>query len=49
MTPLERTLAKALTEVVIRLDLSDNNAITPEGTMQVIEPVIAILDDLSAM
>lgn len=29
MIPLERTLAKALTEVVIRLDLSDDDAITP--------------------
>ncbi|MBF8193117.1 hypothetical protein ITP53_47110 [Nonomuraea sp. K274] len=47
MTPLERTLAKALTEVVIRLDLSDDDAITPEATMQVIEPVAVLLQDLS--
>lgn len=47
MTPLERTLARALTEVVIRLDLSDDNAITPEATMQVIEPVAALLQELS--
>ncbi|MFD1541752.1 hypothetical protein [Nonomuraea guangzhouensis] len=46
MTPLEHTLAKALTEVVIRLDLSDDDAITPEATMQVIEPVAALLQDL---
>ncbi|TMR90886.1 hypothetical protein [Nonomuraea basaltis] len=47
MTPLERTLAKALTEVVIRLDLSDDDAITPAATMQVIEPVSLLLQDLS--
>lgn len=40
MTPLERTLARALTEIVIRLDLSDDDAITPEATMEVLEPVI---------
>jgi hypothetical protein len=48
MTPLERTLARALTEVVIRLDLSDDAAITPEATMQVIEPMAVLLQDLSA-
>jgi hypothetical protein len=47
MTPLERTLARALTEVVIRLDLSDDDAITPAATMEVIEPVIALPQDLS--
>ncbi|WP_431920840.1 hypothetical protein [Nonomuraea jabiensis] len=47
MTPLERTLARALTEVVIRLDLSDDDAITPEATMQVIDPVSLLLQDLS--
>jgi hypothetical protein len=47
MTPLEHTLARALTEVVIRLDLSDDDAITPEATMQVIEPVAALLQELS--
>ncbi|TDD16522.1 hypothetical protein [Nonomuraea diastatica] len=47
MTPLERTLARALTEVVIRLDLSDDDAITPEATMEVIEPVAVLLQDLS--
>lgn len=46
MTRLERTLARAFTEVVIRLDLSDDDAITPEATMEVIEPVIALLQDL---
>ncbi|MEV1176103.1 hypothetical protein [Nonomuraea sp. NPDC049784] len=46
MTPLERTLARALTEIVIRLDLSDDDAITPEATMEVLEPVIALLQDL---
>ncbi|MET8008223.1 hypothetical protein [Nonomuraea glycinis] len=46
MTPLERALAKALTEVVIRLDLSDDDAITPEATMEVLQPVIALLQDL---
>lgn len=46
MTPLERTLAKVLTEVVIRLDLSADT-ITPEATMQVIEPVAVLLQDLS--
>jgi hypothetical protein len=48
MTPLERTLAKALTEVVIRLDLSNHDAITPAGTMEVIEPVAVLLQELSA-
>jgi hypothetical protein len=47
MTPLERTLARALTEVVIRLDLSDDDAITPEATTEVIEPVAALLQELS--
>ncbi|MFI7455764.1 hypothetical protein ACIBQX_50490 [Nonomuraea sp. NPDC049714] len=47
MTPLERILAKDLTEVVIRLDLSDDDAITPKATMQVIEPVAALLQELS--
>ncbi|TDC05853.1 hypothetical protein E1267_18250 [Nonomuraea longispora] len=47
MTPLERTLAQSLTEVVIRLDLSDDDAITPAATMQVIEPVAVLLQDLS--
>jgi hypothetical protein len=47
VTTLERTLARALTEVVIRLDLSDDDAITPEATMQVIEPVAVLLQDLS--
>ncbi|TDD21599.1 hypothetical protein [Nonomuraea diastatica] len=46
MTPLEHTLAKALTEVV-RLDLSDGDAITPAATMQVIEPVAVLLQELS--
>ncbi|MFI7708423.1 hypothetical protein [Nonomuraea sp. NPDC049480] len=46
MTVLERTLAKALTEVVIRLDLSDDDAITPEATMEVLEPVVALLQRL---
>ncbi|WP_202639002.1 hypothetical protein [Bailinhaonella thermotolerans] len=44
---VERTLAKALTEVVIRLDLSGDDAITPEATMEVLQPVIALLQDLS--
>ncbi|TDD21229.1 hypothetical protein [Nonomuraea diastatica] len=43
MTPLERTLAKALTEVVIKLDHSDNDDITPEATIKVLEPVVALL------
>jgi hypothetical protein len=47
MTPLERILAKAITEVVIRLDLSANGAITPAATMQVIEPVAVLLQELS--
>ncbi|TDD12879.1 hypothetical protein [Nonomuraea diastatica] len=47
MTSIERTLAKALTEIVIRLDLSDDDAITPAATMQVIEPVAVLLQELS--
>ncbi|MFI7641638.1 hypothetical protein [Nonomuraea sp. NPDC049400] len=46
MTTLERTLAKALTEIVIQLDLSDDDAITPDATMEVLEPMIALLQDL---
>lgn len=46
MTTLESTLAKALTEIVIRLDLSADDAIA-EGSMQLLEPVIALLQDLS--
>ncbi|GAA3625697.1 hypothetical protein GCM10022419_134100 [Nonomuraea rosea] len=46
MTTLERTLAKALTEIVIWLDLSDDDAIRPEATMEVLEPVIALLQRL---
>lgn len=45
---LEHTLAKALTEIVIRLDLSGDDAITPEATMEVLQPVIALLEDLPA-
>ncbi|MFI6793151.1 hypothetical protein ACIBG4_38075 [Nonomuraea sp. NPDC050383] len=40
-------MSLALTEVVIRLDLSDDDAITPVATMQVIEPVAVLLQDLS--
>ncbi|MGW2214037.1 hypothetical protein ACWCSD_03530 [Nonomuraea sp. NPDC001684] len=39
MTPLEHTLAKALTEVVIRLDHSDGIGIAPEATIKMLEPV----------
>ncbi|MBB5782243.1 hypothetical protein [Nonomuraea jabiensis] len=46
MTTLERTLAKALTEIVIWLDLSEDDAIA-EASMQLLEPVIALLQDLS--
>ncbi|WP_431904836.1 hypothetical protein [Nonomuraea sp. bgisy101] len=42
MTTLERTLAKPLTEIVIWLDLSDDDVIRPEATMEVLEPVIAL-------
>ena len=48
MTTLERTLAQALTEIVIELDLGDDDAITPEATMRVLQPVIALLQDLPA-
>ncbi|MEV4172465.1 hypothetical protein [Nonomuraea sp. NPDC049709] len=47
MTPLERTLAKALTEIVIWLDLSDADDIAPEATIKVLEPVVILLQDLS--
>jgi hypothetical protein len=46
VTVLERTLAKALTEIVIQLDLSDDDAITPEASMAVLNPVIALFQDL---
>ncbi|WP_171074642.1 hypothetical protein [Nonomuraea basaltis] len=46
MTVLERTVAKALTEIVIQLDLSDDDAITPEASMAVLNPVIALFQDL---
>ncbi|MFI6790764.1 hypothetical protein ACIBG4_25890 [Nonomuraea sp. NPDC050383] len=48
MTTLERTLAKALTEIVIRLDLSEDDAIA-EASMQLLEPVIALLQDRRAL
>jgi hypothetical protein len=44
--PIDRTLAEALTEIVISLDLSDDDAITPKAVMEVLEPVIALLQDL---
>jgi hypothetical protein len=46
MTPLEHTLAKALTEIIIWLDLSDDDIIRPEATMEVLEPVIVLLQRL---
>ncbi|MEV6160304.1 hypothetical protein AB0L53_59240 [Nonomuraea sp. NPDC052129] len=49
MTPLEHTLAKALTEVVIWLDHSDADVIRPEATIKVLEPVVTVLQDLSAL
>ncbi|MGR6924365.1 hypothetical protein ACU635_59765 [[Actinomadura] parvosata] len=47
MTPLERTLARALTEMVIKLDHSDNDDITPAATIKVLEPVVTLLQGLS--
>lgn len=38
MTTLERTLAKAPTEIVIRRGLSDDDAITPGATTEVLQP-----------
>jgi hypothetical protein len=46
MTTLERTLAQALTEIVIQLDLSDDDAITPAATMDVLKPVAVLLQAL---
>ncbi|MEV4013127.1 hypothetical protein AB0J35_21720 [Nonomuraea angiospora] len=46
MTVLEHTLAKVLTEIVIQLDLSDDDAITPEASMAVLKLVIALLQSL---
>ncbi|MER5422815.1 hypothetical protein [Streptosporangium roseum] len=45
---LERTLAKALTEIVIRLDLSGDDATTPKATMEVLQPVVDLLQNLPA-
>jgi hypothetical protein len=45
MTTLERALAKALTEIVITLDLDD--AITPTTAMEVLDPAIALLQNLT--
>ncbi|MGN9781026.1 hypothetical protein ACTMTF_06335 [Nonomuraea sp. ZG12] len=45
MTTLERTLAKALTEIVIVLDLSEDDAIA-EASMRSPEPALALLQDL---
>ncbi|MEU6721988.1 hypothetical protein ABZ897_62040 [Nonomuraea sp. NPDC046802] len=47
MTTLERTLTKALMEIVIGLDDSDDNVIAPEAIMPLLEPAIALLDGLS--
>ncbi|MFC5831141.1 hypothetical protein [Nonomuraea insulae] len=43
----ERTLARALTEVVIRLGLSDDDDITPAATIKLLEPVTVLLQGLS--
>ncbi|MFC5828662.1 hypothetical protein [Nonomuraea insulae] len=47
MTPLEHTLAKALTEIVIWLDHSNHDDITPEATTKLLEPVVILLEGLS--
>ncbi|MEO3807220.1 hypothetical protein [Nonomuraea sp. B1E8] len=44
---LERTLARALTEIVIGLDLSEDDAIAPEAAMKVLQPLTTLLQDLS--
>ncbi|MDP4511884.1 hypothetical protein [Nonomuraea turcica] len=41
-----QTAGLLFTEVVIRLDLSNDDAITPAATMQVIEPVAVLLQEL---
>ncbi|MGI5292986.1 hypothetical protein ACQEVF_58085 [Nonomuraea polychroma] len=46
MTTLERTLTKALTEIVIGLDHADDDAVTPEAAMALLNPVIVLLDGL---
>ncbi|MFI7636094.1 hypothetical protein [Nonomuraea sp. NPDC049400] len=47
MTTLERILAEALTDIVVGLDLSEDDAITPTAAaMAVPEPVIALLQRL---
>jgi hypothetical protein len=45
MTTLEHVLARALTEIVTTLDLDD--VFTPESTMAVLDPVTALLQDLT--
>ncbi|MGV9378330.1 hypothetical protein ACWDRB_21105 [Nonomuraea sp. NPDC003707] len=49
MNTLECVLARAFTEIVIKLDLSVDDAIAPEATtMQLPDPVIALLQALPA-
>lgn len=47
MTTLERMLTKALMEIVIGLDDSDDDAIAPEAIMSQLDPAVALLDELS--
>ncbi|MFF5244657.1 hypothetical protein ACFY3V_10285 [Streptosporangium sp. NPDC000095] len=44
MTPVRPP--KGLREIVIKLDHSDNDAITPEATVEVLQPAIALLQNL---
>jgi hypothetical protein len=48
MTEPEKFLAKALTELLIAIDLSDDDDIEPEVAMDLLEPVAALLQTASA-
>lgn len=48
MTEPEKILAKALTELLIAIDLTDDDDIEPEVAMDLLEPVAALLQTTAA-
>ncbi|MEU0566869.1 hypothetical protein ABZ297_15965 [Nonomuraea sp. NPDC005983] len=48
MTDVERVLARALTEIVVSLDLSDDDEIDPDVATGILEPVAALLQNAPA-
>ncbi|MFC5185796.1 hypothetical protein [Actinomadura harenae] len=48
MTDLEHVLAKALTELLVGIDLADDEDIEPETAMRLLEPVATLMEALPA-